>query len=200
MRETMHLSVIEFELSIHPNEIPRVFMFPHIASAMMTPAVKVWPRGFESVREYRVFEESVQRELKCLKVCEHFQRRPGKCAAIAEKVTTRRHPAVRKTEEEPEYADIVAEAQDSFRCSTEKVAFPVTSAQEIGWIIKKHSEKEGWRTDGTSLSAPRCAADAVWRCPLAECDIVKSFKNYVAVMRVNMFAKPTETATADVSL
>lgn len=57
---------------------------------MGTPPVKIKPRGFESVREYLLFEESVEKELKFLTVCQTFQKRPEHCAAIAGEVSNTR--------------------------------------------------------------------------------------------------------------
>ncbi|KAL8270911.1 hypothetical protein Esti_005165 [Eimeria stiedai] len=158
---------------------------------MAAPPVKVRPTGFETVREHRVFEESAEKELKCLEVSENLQQRPHECTTITEKVTQHQAPLLtRKEEDGKEYLAIVGQAEASVECSTEKIDFPVTSAGEVGWTSKKKSEKGlKWRPDGTWSRAPRCASDEAWRCPLSECDIVKSFTNYVSVMRVNMFAK-----------
>ena len=49
---------------------------------MTTPPVKTKPRGFTTVQEYRIFEESVEKENKFYNETPHFQKRPGKCVAI----------------------------------------------------------------------------------------------------------------------
>lgn len=58
---------------------------------MGTPPVKAKPRGFSTVGEYGVFEESVEKELKCLKVCQIFQKRPHQCIAVSGKVFPSTH-------------------------------------------------------------------------------------------------------------
>lgn len=72
--------------SRRPPPLPRfpafLLLFLLFFAEMPLQPAKQQPRGFSTAREYRIFEESVQKELKCLQVVHHFQRKPENCQIL----------------------------------------------------------------------------------------------------------------------
>ncbi|EPT28348.1 hypothetical protein TGME49_269640 [Toxoplasma gondii ME49] len=145
-------------------------------------------RGFDCIEAIRVFEESVATELKHLKLSQNYQMNPSHVPLITEKVNHRKsHEA-----EVPHlaYIDITKKVQEHLQPSIQKLSFPETSSQEVGWIVLKELEDgTEWRHDGSTSGLRRPDSEQYWHVPRRSCDITKTGELYFKQMHRNMFQK-----------
>ncbi|PFH35622.1 hypothetical protein BESB_052730 [Besnoitia besnoiti] len=156
-------------------------------------------RGFDCMSQIRVFEESVARELKHLKVFQNYQLNPSHVPVITEKVNL--HDPNEKIVSHPAYAEIARKVQQHLEPTIKKLSFSETSSQEVGWLVLKELEKgTKWRTDGSTTKLLRPNSELYWNAPHRPCDITNYGELYAKQMHQNMFQKrdrpETETSAS----
>ncbi|PHJ16008.1 hypothetical protein CSUI_010178 [Cystoisospora suis] len=167
-------------------------------------------QGFENILQIRVFEESVAKELKHLKITQNYQMNPSHVLVITGPWKAEKRPRVEvsfvflwaltekvnlhnpheKKVFRPEYSDTIRKIEAHVRPSIEKLNFPATSSQEVGWLVQKELTKGTcWRTDGSTTALPRPDSEQTWNAPRRTCEIVKYGETYVTLTHRNMFQK-----------